>query len=304
MNCRATLLTAVYCLATIASSTGTSLAQDRSDYYSTSSKPSGATFPDWMKTVPDYLPLNFISIPGTHDSCALYGGDAVRCQTLSIADQLKSGIRFLDIRCRAVGDSFAIHHGAFYQKIGFGAVQKQCVEFLQQHPTECIILSVKQEYTASKGSQPFDVIFNSYVSQTNDVWYVKHEIPRLGEVRGKIVLLSRETNLGGKPEDGLGGLTLWKHFIVEDHYSVPTTLHIPKKWGYVKANLDAARRTPGSKGYITYANGVGGGAFPYTVARSINKRLYSHLTTTGNVGIVVMDFPGPELIRRVINSKN
>ena len=304
MSSRTTLLTAVYCLAVLYSGAGAAMAQERSDYYSTSATRTGADLSDWMKTVPDYLPLNFISIPGTHDSCALYGGDAVRCQTLSIADQLKSGIRFLDIRCRAVGDSFAIHHGAYYQKIGFGDVQKQCIEFLRQHPNECIIMSVKKEQEARKGSLPFTTIFANYVRQANDVWYLKHEIPRMGDVRGRIVLLSRERDLGGKTDDGLGGLTLWKHFIVEDHYSVPTAFHLPKKWDYVKANVDAAGRPHGAKCHLTYTNGVGGGGLPYAVARYINKRLFNHITTTRYVGVVVMDFPGPKLIQRVIQSKN
>lgn len=269
-------------------------AAELDNYYSTSTKPE-VTFFHWMRNVPDDKTLTQFSIPGTHDSCALYGGDLVRCQTLSITDQLISGIRFLDIRCRRSGNVFAIHHGAVYQKIGFGDVQKQCIDFLKKHPTECIIMSIKEEHTAAKGSASFPSIFNEYKKGNEEFWYTENRIPKLGEVRGKIVLLQRAGGIGG-----FG----WEKFHVEDHYSVPTLFAIKKKWNYVNDNVTAAKGSTATKGYLTCTNGVGGGAYPYSVARSVNKSLFKELDSYGNMGIVVMDFPGPKLIQGIINSKD
>lgn len=271
-----------------------SRAADRDDYYSTSSQPGGIFF-DWMKDVQDGKTLTQFSIPGTHDSCALHGGDAVRCQTMSITSQLNAGIRFLDIRCRRSGSDFAIHHGVVYQKIGFGAVQKQCIEFLKKYPTECIVMSIKEEHKAARVSASFSSIFDDYKKGNEEYWYTEDRVPKLGEVRGKIVLMQRASNIGGF------GLT---KFNVEDHYSVPTVFAIKKKWNYVKANVTAARNSTAEKGYLTYTNGVSSGAYPYTVARSVNKSLYKHLSSCGNMGIVVMDFPGSRLIQGVINARN
>ena len=56
----------------------------------------------WMAGVPDATPLTALTLPGTHNSGARRGGDLVACQSLSIAAQLRAGIRSLDIRARVV----------------------------------------------------------------------------------------------------------------------------------------------------------------------------------------------------------
>ncbi|TQF01304.1 hypothetical protein E6W39_02445 [Kitasatospora acidiphila] len=76
------------------------------------SLPGGA---DWLAALPDSAPLARLTIPGTHDTCALYDGPLVQCQNLSVPDQLTAGIRFLDMRCRAINGVFAIHHSQFFQ---------------------------------------------------------------------------------------------------------------------------------------------------------------------------------------------
>ncbi|MBR4296566.1 MAG: phosphatidylinositol phosphodiesterase, partial [Bacteroidaceae bacterium] len=56
---------------------------------------------EWMKSVPDATPLCQLSIPGTHDSGALDGGEAFQTQELTIEEQLEGGIRCFDIRLKA-----------------------------------------------------------------------------------------------------------------------------------------------------------------------------------------------------------
>jgi 1-phosphatidylinositol phosphodiesterase len=68
-----------------------------------------------MSDVPGSRLLSQLVLPGTHDSCARSGGSLVACQTRTLAEQLKAGIRFLDIRCRHISDAFAIHHGPVFQ---------------------------------------------------------------------------------------------------------------------------------------------------------------------------------------------
>ena len=60
----------------------------------------------WMMALDDDASLNSISIPGTHDSGALHSLAEIsgKCQSLSIEEQLKIGVRFLDIRLQLVGD--------------------------------------------------------------------------------------------------------------------------------------------------------------------------------------------------------
>src|SRR6266487_4141969 len=91
--------------------------------------------PDWMRWVPDNKRLSELSLPGTHDTMALYGGGIAETQSLPLRAQLDAGIRVLDIRCRHIEDVFAIHHGVVFEHAYFGAdVLKVCYEFLQDNP--------------------------------------------------------------------------------------------------------------------------------------------------------------------------
>ncbi len=81
---------------------------------------------DWMGGLPDSIELRRLTIPGTHDSGARFGGPWTECQNTTIAQQLQSGIRFLDVRCRITNGSFAIHHGAAFQNMMFGDVLIAC----------------------------------------------------------------------------------------------------------------------------------------------------------------------------------
>ncbi|MGA0846114.1 MAG: phosphatidylinositol-specific phospholipase C domain-containing protein, partial [Luteolibacter sp.] len=93
----------------------------------------------WMSQIDNSMPISRITIPGTHDSGARLEPfpATAKCQTHTIAEQLDYGIRFLDMRCRHIGDSFAIHHGPIYQEIFFGEVLTQVYEFLDANPSEC-----------------------------------------------------------------------------------------------------------------------------------------------------------------------
>lgn len=88
--------------------------------------------PRWMTSLIDLVHVSELSIPGTHDTMARYGGPNGECQTLTLPDQLESGIRVLDIRCRHIGNAFAIHHGVFYQHANFDDVLKMTVDFLRK----------------------------------------------------------------------------------------------------------------------------------------------------------------------------
>lgn len=55
-------------------------------------------YANWMSGVADCTPIAQSSIPGSHESCALYGGGSTQCQSLTIRQQLDNGVRFLDVR--------------------------------------------------------------------------------------------------------------------------------------------------------------------------------------------------------------
>ncbi|WP_278380579.1 phosphatidylinositol-specific phospholipase C domain-containing protein, partial [Chryseobacterium arthrosphaerae] len=135
----------------------------------------------WMTGLQDNISISKISIPGTHDSGArvdapLLPGTA-KTQTLSIAEQLNAGVRFLDIRCRHIDNSFTIHHGPIYQNLNFDDVLNACYAFLNSHPSETIIMSVKEEYDASNTTRSFEQTFDSYVQKNSAKWDLGTTIP-------------------------------------------------------------------------------------------------------------------------------
>jgi len=74
------------------------VAHNNSGYYYVDGLSSGqAGFdPDWMGDLEDSVKVSNLSVPGTRETMAKYGGDAVECQSMTLSQQLASGIRALD----------------------------------------------------------------------------------------------------------------------------------------------------------------------------------------------------------------
>lgn len=251
--------------------------------------------PNWMGHMPGSWRLSFFGIPGTHDSGARVDPfglpDTAKAQDLSIAQQLAVGVRFLDIRCRRVNNNdLAIHHGPIFQKIWFGSgVLAPVRAFIRAHPTETVIISVKDEYGPTGAvTLPFEQILYKYLQQfpADDRagkfkgWYTRNAIPTLDQVRGQIILVrrfdhaSKITRCAGRscisvtvttpaayrvggidafstwPKSGYGDTGLIK---VEDYYDDPGQ---STKWGYVQSALTTAINDarPGKPLYFSFAS--------------------------------------------------
>ncbi|CAJ1926105.1 unnamed protein product [Cylindrotheca closterium] len=282
---------------------------------------------DWMSHLDDDLSLAAISIPGSHDSGSRYGGVYVTTQTWSIGQQLDSGIRFLDIRCRREGKIFTIHHGPFYQHLWFDQILEVIRTFLEGHPSETILIRVKEEYDPKEGSDSFVAIWNRYMNELGygDLlakypWDGK-TIPTLGQVRGKFVLL-RDFAWKG-PEIGLHYNRFGNAFMeVQDDYSIPFVNGISKKKSEVKVFLEKAKNRScqdschGDSGgthqplkiIINHCSGTKPPVYtPSFVAKRTNKVAYDGIGFSSSDklcynGIIVMDFPGESLIHRIILS--
>src|SRR5690349_13091859 len=157
--------------------------------------PSPKPTPGWMSNIDDATNLAQLSIPGTHESAALYepATGTAKCQSLALAEQLTAGVRYFDIRCRDLSDMFAIFHGPIDEQQTFDDVLATMFDFLDKHPTETIIMSIKEESTAEGTTRSFEATFDAYAQQAPDRWYLGAAVPALGDVRGKIVLLRRFT---------------------------------------------------------------------------------------------------------------
>lgn len=254
------------------------------------------TTQDWMGALPDATALQRLTIPGSHDSGARYGGPWTECQNTTIADQLAGGIRFLDVRCRVTGGSFAIHHGASYQNMMFGDVLGACWDFLAAHPTETVLMRVKQEYS-EESDATFRVIFDDYldVRGWRPLFRIDPALPSLGQARGKVVLLADN---GGLPGVRYADPPV---FDIQDEYMAEPFAKYPK----IEAQFRKAAQQLGK----LYMNYVSTAALmpPRWNADRLNPQVQSFLDGpeaagwTG-LGIVPLDFPAtrPGLVESLI----
>ncbi|KAH9443024.1 hypothetical protein MJO29_014227 [Puccinia striiformis f. sp. tritici] len=136
-----------------------------------------------------------------HQSCALYGWSVARCQTRSLARQLKDGIRFLDIRL-ALPTKATVTKKKPNPK-GKGILD----EFLTNQPTETVIISIKRENHSNSESFKktlLEEFIQFYQSDDNfkSHWWLNAFLPNsLKQVRGKLILFSRKLFQSDNEED-------------------------------------------------------------------------------------------------------
>uniref|UniRef100_A0A4W6CGC8 Si:dkey-266f7.9 n=1 Tax=Lates calcarifer TaxID=8187 RepID=A0A4W6CGC8_LATCA len=252
--------------------------------------------PSWMATIPDDQPLSEVTMPGTHNTMALYGGVYAECQTWSLASQLQAGVRFLDVRLRHVKGNLTIHHGVSYQRAHFGHVLEGVTDFLREYPSEAVLMRVKEEF-----SETYD-IYGAVVDYINryahwDLLWHSRLVPTMGEARGKLIILQ---DFSG-PDLGMR----YGSMDIADNWRVPTLLHVEEKWQSVYEHLEAAPTGNKAQIFLTYSSGAGVFAYPRAVAQRINAQLYDYLRAKTDLnqrlGIICMDFPAAPIIQMIID---
>ncbi|MEU1629147.1 phosphatidylinositol-specific phospholipase C domain-containing protein [Streptomyces sp. NPDC020096] len=247
---------------------------------------------NWMSGIPDETNVANISIPGTHESCAVYDDTAFgygRCQAQSLEWQLNNGIRFIDIRCaRRSSRYFEVFHGDIDQHLYFGGVVQMCHEFLKARPTEAIFMRLSQTKT-EVSAEDFKRTFED-VYLDEDGWrplfHIENRLPKLGDVRGKIVLATKGPYIGGLD---LGSSL----FDIQDRWDKPG---IDAKKSYVRDHLIKAIDAGSSKSkmFLNYTSATGYPHTPWGYAQSINPYTLQELTRlqdrTKSVGVVLLNY--------------
>ncbi|KAH8820065.1 phosphatidylinositol-specific phospholipase [Xylogone sp. PMI_703] len=160
----------------------------------------------WMSNVPDDTLLSNMTIPGTHDTCALSHIPFVRTQYLTVDKQLEAGIRFLDLRCRVHDDGqLYMYHGGIplnlptFQKLE--SVMNEVFTFMTKDgrtPTETVLISINNDDTS--GDKPHAVFYSAvkeHIENTpryeddRERWLTSRTTVTLGDARGRAVLLRR-----------------------------------------------------------------------------------------------------------------
>jgi len=166
----------------------------------------------WMDKVGDDTPITRLTIPGTHDSATyanLLHAPFTTTQTLDIARQLNAGVRFLDIRVRPEGKRLVVIHGPIdlgkrwqgtsLVLLDLADIVEACRTFLGENPSEAVFMSIKRDDNV-KGSiqREFDDQYLALDMLLDPIWHVGTTLPKMGEIRGKIVLMSRTGMDGGR----------------------------------------------------------------------------------------------------------
>ncbi|MFJ2740683.1 phosphatidylinositol-specific phospholipase C [Streptomyces sp. NPDC087440] len=252
---------------------------------------------DWMAGLDSARPLRTLTLPGTHDSGARYGGPWVECQNTTVAQQLTSGIRFLDVRCRAFEGSYAIHHGAFYQHLNFDDVLSACRDFLAARPSETVLMRVKQEYSEVSDAQ-FGALFADYLDRRGwrSLFLIADALPALGQARGRVVLLADNGGLPGGIRWGDSSV-----FDIQDDYQAEPFA----KYRKIEAQFRKAAAQPG-KQYLNFVS-TAAGLPPRWNSDRLNPQVHALLDRPEadgwrGLGIVPLDFPQtrPGLVETLI----
>lgn len=270
------------------------------------SNPPGDADPDadWMASLAETTSLASITLPGTHDSAAIHEPipGIAQTQTLTFAQQLAAGVRYFDVRCRNYEDTFTLYHGAIDEDQTFEATVAVMDAFLAAHPSEALIVSIKEEVAGYRTTLPFDQVMASYVAARPDRWATGEALPMLGEVRGKIVLVRRfattlaPLGIPAAPEvwtdNATFSITGVANLRVEDNYVVTDDA---EKWTRITSLFgEAHAANDPSTLYLAYTSGyqmIAGLPNITSVSDTIDPLLDTYFAAaTGSYGVVVMDF--------------
>ncbi|PSS19991.1 hypothetical protein M430DRAFT_100960 [Amorphotheca resinae ATCC 22711] len=228
---------------------------------------SSAKLESWMSRFRNETPLSALSIPGTHNSPTHHTAlPSVRCQAVSIKEQLNNGVRFLDIRVQPENpedpekDGLILVHSAFPIALTghkyFRDLVNTVLAFLDANPSETVIMSLKREGVGRATDQQLSKILHDHYATDSTRWFTENRIPVLGEARDKIVLMRRfalDDSLKGEnngtgwcidaeswPDNCADGICSSGEIRVQDFYEVAESENIEKKIAFSTAQLERA----------------------------------------------------------------
>lgn len=296
----------------------------------------------WLNRVSDSRTLSQVSLPGTQVSMAYNSNlvNGVRTQAMNLCRQLQSGIRVIDVRLKRVNAyNLLCYNGPVYLGYDLNNVFDELLGFLDQNPTEFVVLRIDQE-SSNASDQDFANTFYNWYYRTYErrIYKGGKQNPTVGELRGKILITSNNEQVARY------GVS-YKNINKQDSNYLGSNWDLYSKWDKVKAQFTNSNngRTSGTS-YMNYITGYGG-AMPYFVASGHSSpgtgadRLATGLTEPGfhhyypdfprvnwflcfatiayeglntltanylnnnqikNAGMVMADFPGERLINAII----
>lgn len=278
--------------------------------------------PDWMGALPDSTPITNMSIPGTHDtmtSAEVLAAIGAQCQNNHLDVQLQGGIRYIDIRAWLLFNDLIISHGPAPTGDSLQGVFQTVFSFLDAHPGETIVMRIREENPPKWSNGNFVSHFQSLISGPVAAGAQKHlwtppspgsdSFPTLGQLRGKVVILqgfgSSPATYGIKWEDNA--------LQIQDDYDAGTLPQLSTtKWPAILAQFNAALTGSLSNLYLNHLSAstkclpiaCATGSIGIDLYKGMNDYAGDWLTDPANGlgkrGIVIMDFPGAQLVTAIL----
>ena len=266
-----------------------------------------------------------LAIVGTHDAAAYNASPRLRCQDLTLEEQLEVGVRAFDLRLvdRYDGSGLLdLFHGKESLGLEFTEdVLPLFTQFLTAHPDEFVILSLRKEDDDLHSQEEMEAYSVSLLRalerpEVARLLYRGELTPatKVSEVRGKLLILLRtrigddvcmpyfdgfqdDTTFVARLVNPCGG-TL--DLMVEDKYMVYDAIGMRDKKSALSEVLDLAETMP-DHWMIAYLSGTGD-LTPEAVAEEINPFAYRILRERTSLpgGIYFMDFAGMPETRAII----
>ncbi|MCK4569394.1 MAG: phosphatidylinositol-specific phospholipase C [Bacteroidales bacterium] len=269
-----------------------------------------------MAHVDDGISLNQITIPGTHDS----GSDKhsskvgwpewhyVICHDFGIPNQLKLGVRWFDIRLAYDGGDLTLHHAKYDLHKNFKDVLNWSVDFLNEHPSEVVILMIKQEHSSASNHDFGGAVYNKMKDRGLHHFFLEDRVPTLGEARGKIYIVRRFQKPSGAdfgiytswPDNTTGHYQIYNDvgFYVQDHYSLNTVSDNTKLVEILHCINLAHNEAYNNIFHLCFASGerVASAETLWETANGINPSLNLDLMIyppfCKNCGVIMVNFAG------------
>ena len=274
----------------------------------------------WMERLADDTPLRALSIPGAHDAASssiTAWPSWTRTQEKDIAGLWNCGVRAFDLRPALVDGELGIFHDKYSAHVTLPQVMRALLLALDRHPGEGAIIIIRHEQEADGNAPGWKDAMGSYLGSIRSRLVDYRPDLTLGELRGKVLVLSRDEYSGG-PLGGYirnwssgGELSAQTGASVVDAEGETSPLWVQDyyhpegmddKWAAVAGLFDAMESAGDTCPLvINHASGYLGSLPDYRGnARNINIQATRHiLSRRAPAGIVMMDFAGVNRTRGV-----
>ncbi|KAL5606761.1 uncharacterized protein BROUX77_003954 [Berkeleyomyces rouxiae] len=223
---------------------------------------------DWMSKLPDNAEVSALSISGTHHSAT----------------------------------SFISNRG-FDTDYDLGDILAIISNFLKRNPREALFLRIQKSRLGPGNDKDFEAAIKQYLEPDTQLGrLIKNQLyqsstpvkswraPQMSEIRGRI---------SSEP------------LVISNFKFAMKTIGMSVKWTKVKKAIEKSSQEQDKKLHIIHTS-VSVGSFPYLSAggthkhkrKGLNDALSKHLQThsTPHIRIIVMDFPGKNLVNQIIGN--